>query len=163
MTAPGAVGPLPGADDLGGLLDGLLDRATTAHQQGAPVLPGRDVAVVASYVDADGAVRAVVLLDRPVSACLGAALALVPTQRVAEALGAPALPADLADGTREVLGVMSSLLTCGGAPLALTEVAVVPTAVDGRTVGFLRSRRRRSDLLVTVPGYGEGRVALVAG
>lgn len=163
MTTPAAVGRLPGAAELAGLLDGLLDRGTTAQQQDGPVLPGRDVAVVAAYAEPDGAVRAVAMLDLAAAACLGAALALAPGQRVGDALSAGALPTELADSTREVLDVLASLLAGDGAPLTLAALAVAPMPVGAPTVRFLRAQRRRKDLVVTVPGYGEGRVALVVG
>ena len=58
MSADGAEG-LPTAADVRGLLNGLFDRAVTVEAEKAPVLRGRDVHVVGSYVDDTGAVRAV--------------------------------------------------------------------------------------------------------
>ncbi|MGZ6741018.1 MAG: hypothetical protein ACXVD4_16210, partial [Nocardioides sp.] len=105
MTADAAVeqAPLPSGEDVRALLNGLFDRAVAVHAEERPVLPGRDVHVVGSYVDDTGAVRAVVLADLVLGNVLGAALALVPAPRVAEAVEAGAVLAELADNTREVL------------------------------------------------------------
>jgi len=153
---------LPTGGELGVLLDGLLDRGVTAVEQPEPCLPGRDVRIVASYVDDAAEVRVVVLLDLPLGTGLGAALALVPAPRVAEAVREGVVPPDLADNTREVLNVAASLFTSAGVHLKLAEVAVAPDLVGERTVDFLRVPRRRSDMRVSVPGYVDGLLAIVA-
>ena len=157
----GTLSGLPSALDVRSLLDGLVDRGVTAAQEVKPVLLGRDVSIVASYVDDTGAVRAVVLLDLELSAALGAALALVPPQRVGEAVGEGAVPEDLADNTREVLNVTASLFSCDDVHLKLRDVAVAPEPVDGPTVAFLRRPGRRADVRVDVPGYGSGLIGIV--
>ena len=101
------------------------------------------------------------LLDLPLSAVLGAALALVPPHRVASAAEADAVPADLADNTREVLNIAASLFHCGDVHLTLREVAVAPQPVDAATVAFLRRPSRRADRRVDVAGYGAGVLAVV--
>ena len=50
----GAAG-MPSAADVQGLLTGLFDRAVTVSEEERPVLRGRDVHVVGSYVDDAGA------------------------------------------------------------------------------------------------------------
>ncbi len=155
------LGALPTGPELGTLLDGLLDRGVTAVVEPRPTLPGRQVQVVASYVDEAKEIRAVVMLDLPLGTGLGAALALVPAPRVAEAVRSGTVPEDLADNTREVLNIAASLFNCGDVHLKLADVAVAPTPVDAATVTFLRVPRRRADLRVTVPGYGEGIFAVI--
>lgn len=153
--------PLPSGEDVRGLLNGLFDRAVAVHTEERPVLPGRDVQVVGSYVDDTGAVRAVVLVDLVLGNVLGAALALVPAPRVEEALEAGAVLPDLADNTREVLNVGASLFNSGSAHLKLQASWVVPEPVGGEVVDFLRVPCRRRDLRVDVPGYGQGVLALL--
>ena len=154
---------LPTAADVRTLIDGLVDRGVTAAEEPRPVLVGRDVRVVATYADDEAAVRAVVLLDVRLGAALGAALALVPAQRVEQAAADDAVPADLADNTREVLNVSASLFSCDDVHLKLREVAVAPQPVDAATVTFLRTPGRRVDVRLDVPGYGAGLLAVVLG
>ena len=152
---------LPAAAELRTLLDGLFDKPVKVQSHPSPVMPGRDVRVVGAYVDGSAAVRAVVFTDLTVGSALGAALALVPAQRVQEAVNAGAVPEDLADNTREVLNVAASLFNCGDAHLKLGDVWVAPQPVGDDAVVFLRAAAQRSDITVEVPGYGSGVVALL--
>ena len=152
---------LPGADAVKGLLNGLFDRAVEATDEPAPVLKGRDVHVVGSYVDDQGAVRAVAFCDLVMGNVLGAALALVPPPRVEEALSSGGVLPELADNTREVLNVAASLFNDGPLHLKLAQTWVVPEPVADDVVAFLREPAGRADVRVDVPGYGEGHVALL--
>ena len=152
---------MPDERDVRALLNGLLDRSVTVTREAAPVLPGRDVHLVGSYVDDDGEIRAVVLCDQVLGTVLGAALALVPTPRVEEALASGLVPPDLADNTREVLNVGASMFNEGEAHLKLRDTWVVPQPVGDDVVGFLRVPCQRHDLRVEVPGYGTGVLALL--
>ncbi len=152
---------MPDAGDVRTLLHGLLDKPVTVEAQPKPVLPGRDVHVVGSYVDDEGTLRAVVLCDLVLGAVLGAALALVPVPTVEAALASGQVPADFAANTREVLNVGASMFNTGAAHLKLQSTWVVPEPVADEVVGFLREPCQRTDLKVDVPGYGEGVLALL--
>jgi hypothetical protein len=152
---------MPAAAEVRELVNGLLDRAVTVTAEPRPVLPGRSVHVVGAYVDDAGDVRAVALSDHVLGTVLGAALALVPAPRVEEAVAAGAVPADLADNTREVLNVAASLFNTGEAHLKLAATWVAPEPVGDEAVDFLRVPCQRTDLKVVVPGYGEGVLALL--
>ncbi len=159
-----ATGPapavLPTAADVRSLLNGLFDKPVTVREEPGPVLPGRSVKVVASYVEDSGAVRAVVFCDLVTGCVLGAALAMVPMPRVQEALDTGEVPPDLADNTQEVLNVAASLFNSADAHLKLRSVQVVPEPVTDDVVTFLRGQPQRVDLTVEVPGYGTGVVVL---
>ena len=159
----GTLSALPTGPDVRALVDGLLDRGVAVAEESRPVLLGRDVAVVATYVDDAGDVRAVVLLDLALGAVLGAALALVPPPRVAEATASGRVPEDLADNTREVLNVAASLFSCDDVHLKLRTVDVAPAPADDTAVAFLRRPGRRRDVRVDVPGYGAGILAVLLG
>ena len=152
---------LPTGADVRGLLNGLFDRSVTVHEERRPVLPGRGVHVVGSYVEDGGRVRALVLCDLTLGCVLGAALALVPMPRVQEALDSGAVPPDLADNTQEVLNVAASLFNGADAHLKLRATQVAPEPVSDDVVGFLRGAPYRVDLTVEVPGYGSGVLVLM--
>ncbi|MCU1692139.1 MAG: hypothetical protein JWM64_1230 [Frankiales bacterium] len=152
---------LPSASDVRGLLNGLFDRSVTVHQEPAPVLPGRGVHVVGSYVEDTGRTRGLILCDLTLGCVLGAALALVPMPKVQEALDAGAVPQDLADNTQEVLNVAASLFNDAEAHLKLKAVQVAPEPVTEDVVELLRAHPHRSDLTVEVPGYGTGVLVLL--
>jgi hypothetical protein len=152
---------LPGAGDVRDLVNGLLDRGVTVTREAKPVLPGRAVHVVGSYVDDTATVRAVAMTDHLLGTVLGAALALVPPPRVEQAVNEGLVPADLAENTREVLNVAASLFNTGEEHLKLQAAWVVPEAVAEQVVDFLRVPAQRTDLRVEVPGYGEGVLAIL--
>ena len=120
-----------------------------------------DVRVVGSYVEDDGTLRAVALTDLGLGACLGGALALVPAPRVEEAIAAGDVPPELGENTREVLNVAASLFNSAAAHLKLDRTWVAPEPVPEEVVDFLRRPLRRVDLSVSVPGYGDGVLALL--
>jgi|GEM_PF-587463 len=163
MTETVEVAPAlpPSATDVRNLLNGLFDRPVTVHQEPAPVLPGRGVHVVGSYVDDEAALRAVAFCDLTLGTVLGGALALVPPPRVAEAIAAGAIPPELADNTREVLNIWASMFNSGAAHLTLKDTWVVPEHVGDDVVGFLREPSQRVDMTVDVPGYGSGVLVLL--
>jgi len=152
---------MPDAGAVRSLLNGLLDKPVAVTREAKPVLPGRDVHVVGSYVDDEGGLRAVVFCDQVLGTVLGAALALVPKPRVEEALASGAVPDDLAENTREVLNVGASMFNGGTAHLKLQGTWVVPEPVAEDVVAFLREPCVRTDLRIDVPGYGEGVLALL--
>lgn len=153
--------PLPTDAHVRDLLDGLVDKQVAVHEEALPVLRGRDVHVVGCYVEDGGSLRAAVLTDLALGACLGAALALVPVSRVQEALSTGAVPPDLADNTREVLNVAASLFNGAEAHLKLDRTWVAPESVADDVAAFLRGPLRRVDLSVSVTGYGSGVLALL--
>ena len=152
---------MPEPGEVRALVNGLLDRAVTVTPEPQPVLPGRDVHVVGSYIDDTGEVRAVALSDHVLGTVLGAALALVPPPRVEEAVASGSVPSDLAENTREVLNVAASLFNTGEQHLKLQATWVAPEPVAEDVVSFLRHPCRRTDLRVDVPGYGQGVLALL--
>jgi hypothetical protein len=152
---------LPGAGDIRDLVNGLLDRGVTVTREAQPVLPGRAVHVVGSYVDDTQTVRAVAMTDHLLGTVLGAALALVPPPRVEQAVNEGLVPTDLAENTREVLNVAASLFNTGDEHLKLQATWVVPEPVAEQVVDFLRVPAQRTDLRVEVPGYGEGVLAIL--
>ena len=152
---------LPGAVDVRGLLNGLFEKPATVHEELRPVLPGRGVQVVGTYVEGGGSLRALVLLDLTLGCVLGAALAMVRMPRVEEALSGGSVPQDLADNTQEVLNVAASLFNSADAHLKLRAVQVVPEPVTADVVDFLRAHPHRVDYTVEVPGYGTGVLVLL--
>ena len=158
---PVVVTPLPTGAEVRELLNGLFDRPVTVQEEPEPVLPGRGVCVVGSYVDQDGGIRALAMTDLVLGCGLGAALALVEAARVTEALESGAVPVDLADNTQEVLGIASSLFAAAAGAVRLRAVQVAPDPVPDDVVAFLRAEPHRSDLTIEVPGYGTGVLVLL--
>jgi hypothetical protein len=116
------------------------------------------------YVDRLYAVRAIVLLDAPLAAHVGAALGLVPVRIAAEAAELRALPPALLENAGEALNVTSSLFNAEGAPhVRLDTFYDVPTEpLPADVARWVHAYVRRLDLTVEVAGYGEGACSVLA-
>jgi hypothetical protein len=153
---------LPAPKEVRDLLGDLLDRQVDLRP-GPPfgVSPSYP-ASVSTFIDDSVIVRAVVAFDLPLTAHVGAALALVPAAQAVEAVGEGRVTGPIAESVREVFNIFASLFnTPGAAHLRLhgCQVAGEPLAQDVRARTQVLGQR--CDFLVDVGGYGSGRIAIV--
>lgn len=162
LTAPATPVPVPQAQELGALFETLIGRPV-AVGPAAPVLPGRDPALVAVYVTDDLVVGAVLACDLSLAAAAGAALATLPPGEAEQAVTAGTLSGHLSDNAHEVLNVLVSIFNLEGAPaLKLHRVHAVGERLPDDVRPVLGYVLRRVDLQVDLDGYGGGRLSLVA-
>ena len=145
-------------DLLGDLLDRQVDLKPAPPFGVSPSYP----ASIASYVDDSLIVRALVAVDLPLSAHIGAALALVPAGQAVALVEEGRLDGPVAEGLREVFNIMASLFN---APNAL-HLRLHASYVSGEALPHdVRARTQvlghRADFHVAVGGYGAGRAAVV--
>lgn len=153
---------LPAPKEVRDLLADLLDKEVTLRPGPpfgvAPFYP----ASVATYVDDTLVVRAVVAIDLPGSAYIGAALALVPLSVAELAKADERLTGALAESLQEVCNIMSSLFNAPGANhlrLYAAQISGEPIAPDARARTQILGRR--ADYIVEIVGYGTGRLTIV--
>jgi hypothetical protein len=162
------IGPetrLPEAKAVRDLLIGTAGRDVSLTVDGEgldPDAPGG--AVVAEYVTDLGHSVALIALDLPLAAHLGAALGLVPPAVSQEAVRDGYLSDDLLDNAYEVLNIAGSLFNVGDAPhvrliegLYDTSSAPLPAEIDR----WLRGYVPRLDAACEVRGYGAGRLSVL--
>ncbi|RYV49347.1 hypothetical protein [Pengzhenrongella frigida] len=162
MNANGSIDtPLPGALDVREVLEGLLGRDVDVTTGGAMVNPtADDGAMVGIYVDNYLKLAAIVLFDLPLSARLGAAIALVPSAGAEYAIEEGALTQALFDNSSEILNIAASMFNAEGAPhLKLDRVYAPGDPLPADVAQWVLAYVRRLDLTVTIKGYGEGRVS----
>lgn len=154
--------PLPTLKDVKDLLGGLLGREVEVEPCD-PVLPGPDrAASVAIVVDERVHTVAVVVVDLPLSAAIGAALALLPPGSVRDAVRIGELTDALRENLQESLNVLTSLLNGGDAPHVRLYDLYTPAETLPRDVhAFARAYGRRLDIEADVPGYGRGQLSVV--
>jgi hypothetical protein len=129
-----------------------------------PVVPGRDLAVVAVYVTDRLATGAAVACDLELAAYAGAALGLVPLPRAEEAISSGTLPEDLTENFAEVVNIMASVFNDNPETphLKLYKVHGVGEKLPTDVAASLGYVVRRLDLRVDVQGYGAGRLSSVS-
>lgn len=153
---------LPNEKDVRDLLAGLLGKQV-ALQPGDPVHTAAvDLFTVAVYATNGLKTVAVVAIDLPLSAYLGAGLAMMPAAGAKEAIEAKSLHEDLMENLHEVLNVGASMFNRKDAPhVKLYKVYAPGESLPGDVRGWLSQRGGRLDLAIDVPGYGTGGFTVV--
>lgn len=155
--------PLPTAKAVKDLLEAILGRdvdVTTGAEAVDPAqAPG---AVVGVYTQDSLALAAVVILDLPLAAYVGAALALIPRGGAEAAVEDGVLPDSLLENTAEILNVTTSLFNVDGAPHHRLYATYAPGATLPADVAqWVLAYIPRLDLTVEVQGYGPGRLSVL--
>ncbi len=156
--------PLPELKEIRDLYAGLVGRGCTAVRASALLTPEtRPGVIAATYVSHRAQVEAVVAVDVPLGAHLGASIGLVPPGPAQDAAADGALSDVLLENLSEVLNVTAALFNAEGAPhLKLAEVFDSTRGpLPGAPVTFLRSTGRRLDAEIEIAGYGGGALTVV--
>lgn len=104
---------------------------------------------------------AIVVADVSLAAATGAALAMIPATAAQDAIRSGALPPNMAENFREVINVMSSLLTGGGnRAVRLTECSI--GTVPEPASNTFSTPGGRLDLELEIQGYGKGALSFFA-
>lgn len=126
----------------------------------APAL--RDPGAVAVYVNDGFRASALVACSLELAAALAASIALIPAAVAEESVQEGRLSADLAENLFEVLNVLAGLFNRQHAPhVKLHEVYPPGKPAPVEVAGRLRMLGERSDLAISVHGYGSGRLSIV--
>lgn len=153
---------LPGPFEVRELLEDLLGRQVTVETS-APLAPGpRRPATFGVYVDDTLLIRAMICLDLPLSAYAGAAIGLVPPKVAEEAVALQQLTPLLTENLGEVLNIAVTLFNQDNSDhLRLHAVYPAGSPPPGDVHGAALTLGRRTDLSVSVAGYGSGALSLV--
>ena len=150
--------PLPAALEVRELLEGLLGRDVDGNVGTAIVNPHeRPGAVVGVYVDDMLKLRSLIVVDMPLTAYLGASIALMPAATANSAIEAGLLTPVLYDNAREILNIAASLFNHDGCPHVRLYEAYAPNEVLPPDVNkWVTAYVARLDMELTVSGYGSG-------
>jgi CheY-like chemotaxis protein len=152
---------VPAAKDIRDLLSELLGRPVTVSP-GRRVVPTREAPVsLATYVDKARSVSALCLMDVPLSGYTAGALALLPPGGVRDAVEEKEFGSSLVEALHEVANILSKVLNTPGAPRATLHTLYPPGSFLPEELLVSASGFERLDLVVTVPGYGQGAMSLV--
>ena len=157
-----AASKLPAAKDICDLLTALLGRDVRSAPSGPVGVTRADPAVVAVYVDDKLRMYAVVVMDLPLAISCGAALALMPAHAAELAIASNALSDLLAENIAEIVNIMTSLLVVPpGGHVKLHAVYQPGATLPGDVATLASTFGSRTDLKLSVPGYGEGAMSFV--
>jgi hypothetical protein len=153
---------LPSPKDVRDLVGGLLGREV-AVAPGRPVVPTDEVrAAVGVYVEDNLQLAAVLAVDLPLAAALGAALGLVPVPVAHEAVETGVLPPTIWENVSEVLNVAAALLNSNTGVHVRLYRSYSPDVLPANDVAaLLRGFGHRLDLRLDVTGSGAGSLSIV--
>lgn len=155
--------PLPSTKSVRDLLSDLFGREIelTPLDITDPVLDHRSS--VAVYRDDAKNTAAVVTADLTLSAYLSAALALLNRDAAEEVAAEGALPQSYLENLHEILSILGTLFNVGSPrSVRLADMHAPGQQLPPRVSELAVARGRRLDVTVSIPGYGSGRMALVA-
>ena len=155
--------PLPPAKAVRDLIGSLVGREISVFTGGPMVDPKAEGgALTGVYVDNRLKLTALVLLDLPLAACLGASLGLVPARVAREAVEEGYLPESLSENAGEILNVLASLFNVEGAPHIKLDALYEPRSpLPADVAQWVLAYVRRTDLEMDVTGYGGGNFSLL--
>jgi hypothetical protein len=117
--------------------------------------------LVAEYVDDGKQLRAVVAMDFPLTAFVGASIGLIPPGGAEACIEDNEISKMIGENAIEVCNVLASLLNSGGAAhLKLYQTHLPGNPPPNDAVGYLLALGRRLDLTVDVAGYGSGKLSI---
>ena len=153
---------LPAPKEVRDLLAGRLGRAVSLAS-GVPYAPAAlEPATYAVFVDEHLDTRAVVACDLPMSVHAGGAIATIPAGGLEAELGRGALTHATGRHLEGLLEGFVPLLDPTGEESVRLHAVYLPGEQPPSDIpAYVRALGRRLDLVVTVAGYGEGRLSLV--
>lgn len=152
--------PIPTAFEVRDLFEGMLGRDVEWEAgRGVDPLNG---ATVAMYTSNAGALAAVAVADIPLTARAGSAIALLPPAGADSAISSGLVTPAQFDNLAEILNVAASLFNKQDVPHLRLHEAFSPRETLPRDVAELTmTPGNRLDGVLTIQGYGEGRISFV--
>lgn len=153
----------PTPDQVGKLIGGLLGR-NVAVRRASPVTRGPEaLTALAVYLGDTDSLRGAMICDLALVCNAGAALTLYPAPDAAACVRKGRWDDTLTENFHEVVNVSAALFNMPGAPHArLQRVYLAPDAPPAEVERALREAKGRLDLEVTIPGYGPGKLSVLA-
>lgn len=154
--------PVPIQEDIRDLLGDLLGRGVAVDKT-TPIAFEEDAqGLVATYITAEDQVGALCICDADFAILVGAALVMVPANVAKEQMDAGVIDEQHVEFTHEVVNILARLLNTPRTPhLRLAEVLTIPAELPEPVAKLLAAPEFRRDFVVTVEGYGEGRVSIL--
>lgn len=152
---------LPDRKAIKDLFEGLLGR-DVAIGDAIPIVFDHPRPVVATYVDDNYTLTAIAVMDLPLAAYAGAAIALVPQGGAEAAVEDSRLPPNLFDNAAEILNVLASPIgDHSKVHVRLSSTFAPGEAIPPQVESVAVSLGARQDVTLEISGYGKGRLAIV--
>jgi hypothetical protein len=146
------------------LLTDLLGCAAKVADGQAQQLNADRPSLLAVYRRDDGTAAAACVSDQDFAIRAGAAIGMMPLAEAMPDDPVAGPQGDVLDFFHEVVNVLAKLLNSPTSPhVVLREVGLLPGKVAPEVASLLQRPGQRSDYRITLDGYGDGGVTLLAG
>ncbi|HVT78114.1 MAG TPA: hypothetical protein VHD87_13850 [Acidimicrobiales bacterium] len=153
---------LPPVKDVRDLLESLLGRDVDVKDGPVWIPPAGEKILVAEFVDDDGALATLGIVDSAAGAYIGAAMGLLPPGGAQDMAKDGDLSPVVRENLYETMNIACSLFNLPGQPhVKIAALYDVGTALPPTVDAAVKRPTGRMDLAIKVSGYGEGRFSLV--
>jgi hypothetical protein len=153
---------LPSTKDIKALFDGMLGRNVEVGMGNSWSPTAKEPAVVAEYVTDRTVLGALAMTDLDLSVLAGAAMGLLPRGGAEDMISERNPTADVMANLYEILNVLASTLNKSDAVhLRLTTMHEFDDTLPGDVAATVAAVLNRLDLVIEIPGYGKGRLAVL--
>ncbi len=143
------------------VFEGLLGR-DVAVSDGSPITLDPPRPVVAAYVDPQHNLATVAVMDLPLAAYAGAALALIPRGGAEAAVEDGMLPDNLFENVSEILNVLAAPIgDCAGVHQRLSATFAPHDPLPPQIASCAATPGVREDVTLEIAGYGSGTLSVV--
>lgn len=150
----------PGLNEIATTLNLLLNKDVSVAD-GTAITTSPTIA--GTYIDENGKLGALVLVDLPLASYAGAALTMIPGNVAATNIKAGTLSDEIGENLHEVFNIMVAFFNQGDVPhIRFSEMHIAPPAFPGEIDAFLSDDVRHADFDVDIAGYGAGKMSLYA-
>lgn len=159
----GAKVKLPGPDELGKIIGGLIGSAPKVSKAKSPLRALPSAPLLASeFMTPDGDLAAYLVVDMEFACRSGAALTLIPSNVADENISKPDREHEVFDNYREIANVLTAAFSVSDTRLILRDSFGGSEALPDKIKTLTRKAKTRLDLQVEIPGYGPGKLTLLA-
>jgi hypothetical protein len=145
------------------LFEGLLGREVTLSYGRRPDMEAKPGPCTAVYVDDQNQLTAVVVMDFPLTANVGAALGLVPAGGAEAAVEDGVIPDSLQENANELLNVLAGTINqFSDVHQRLYRVHVPGEVLPADVVPWTITLTGRLDLTIAPKGYGSGDLSIIS-
>ncbi|CAI9405641.1 hypothetical protein [Nocardioides sp. T2.26MG-1] len=143
------------------VFEGLLGR-DVAVGDGTPISLDAPRPVVATYIDPAHHLATLAVMDLPLAAYSGAALALIPKGGAEAAVEDQLLPDNLFENVSEILNVLAAPIgDCAGVHQRLETTFAPHDPLPGQIASYAATLGAREDVTLDIAGYGSGTLSIV--
>lgn len=143
------------------VFEGLLGR-DVAVGDGTPISLDAPRPVVATYIDPDHQLAFLAVMDLPLAAYAGAALALIPKGGAEAAVEDGVLPDNLFENVSEILNVLAAPIgESSGVHQRLSTTFAPADPLPPQVASCAATVGAREDVTLEISGYGSGTLSIV--